>query len=164
MKQYLVNDKIRETIINLIDADGTNRGKFGRLDAIKRAREQGLDLVQVSESTPPVCKIADYGKLRYKDSKSEKKGHSNTQKECWLHNDTAEHDWQIKVNKILEWIRKGHRVRVVVKLEGREKYHRNFRDMASDRLAKFVALHTGKFTHSPIANGDKDVSVVLQPA
>lgn len=161
----VVNDQIRAHLIVLIDKDGENKGQYTKDAAIKLARSQGLDLVQVSSSNPPVCKIVDYGKMMFEKKKNEKKNehHSKEMKEVWFHIKTQQHDIDIKLRKALEWIKKGHRTRFVVKLEGREKRSENHRTMAKQLLTSIVDLHKTVLTAGNISEAEKELSVTCSP-
>jgi len=164
MNTLPVNEQIRAHAVILIGPDGTKRGQFLRAAALTQARTEGLDLIQVSENNPPVCKIGDFGKLQYERRKSER-NHSKQpeQKEMWCHIDTQKHDLDIKLKKVSEWLSKGHKVRMVVKLEGRERYSDIHRQMARDLLLKYVEDNKSVCASGPLSSGLKDVSVLYLP-
>ena len=164
MNNLFVNDQIRSHVVVVIAADGTKKGQFTKAAAILLARNEGLDLVQVSQSMPPVCKITDFGKLQYEKSKAEKKHNKQPeQKETWVHIDTQQHDLDIKFKKVSEWLKKGHKVRVVVKLDGRERYSETHRSMARVMLNKFLEENKSDCAMGPLSSGLKDVSTVFTP-
>jgi len=112
----------------VIDADGKQLGVMPKDQALGIARESGYDLVLVStDVTPPVCKIADYGKMRYEMLKSEKearkKQKSGTLKELKLSTKIGEHDYRVVLNKSLEFLGKGHKVKISLRFKGREVTH-----------------------------------------
>jgi translation initiation factor IF-3 len=163
MKELLVNDQIRSNTVLLIGSKG-EKWQFTRLAAIQKAREEGMDLVQVAPGAPPVCKIMDYGKVRYERAKAEKKTqHQPQQKETWFHIDTAQHDIDIKMKKVVEWLKKGHKVRFVVKLDGRERRSQNHRQMAKDMLQRFIDANKAVCAGGRPIEGEKEISVVLAP-
>lgn len=165
MNNQPVNEQIRSNVVIVIASDGTKKGQFTKAAAIQFARNEGLDLVQVSQSQPPVCKITDFGKMRYEKSKSEKKHNKQPeQKEMWFHIDTAQHDIDIKMKKVLEWMKKGHKVRFVVKLDGRERYSETHRTLAKDMLSKFAESNKAACTMGQLSTGLKDVSAIFSPA
>lgn len=98
------------------------------LDALDLAKKKGLDLVEVApKAKPPVCRIMDYGKYRYKQSKREqearKKQHQVTLKEIKLRPKTGEHDYQFKVKHIERFLGDGDKVKVTIMFRGREMTH-----------------------------------------
>lgn len=123
-----VNDRIRVREVRLIDANGDQLGVVATEDAMVRAREQGLDLVEVAEkSRPPVCKIMDYGKYKYelklKKRQNAKKQHKVVLKEVRIRPKTGEHDYQVKVKHARRFLEKGYKVQVNVLFRGRERAH-----------------------------------------
>ena len=163
MKDFIVNEQIRAPIVKLILSNGEMKGSFSKLAAIQLARSEDMDLVQVSMDNPPVCRIADYGKMKYKASKSDKKTHAPEQKETWLHINTQQHDLDIKTKKIVEWLEAKHRVRVVVKLQGRERHSPVQKQLARDLLQKLAASNVAVATANKVSEGEKDVSIILSP-
>lgn len=128
IKNYLVNERIRADQIRVIDADGSQLGVMSRDQALNTAREKGYDLVLVSAGIePPVCKIADFGKMKYEMMKSEKearkKQKSGTMKELKLSTKIGEHDYQVVLNKSVDFLGKGHKVRIMLRFKGREVTH-----------------------------------------
>lgn len=110
----------------MIDEKGVQLGTFDTYEAIKMARERGLDLVEVAAtSRPPVCKILDYGKLKYtkkkKNQEAKKKQSVVNVKEMQLRPRTEEHDFQTKLRHIIEFLKEdGDKVKVTVMFRGRE--------------------------------------------
>lgn len=126
--QFVINDKIRSSQIRLIDENGINCGVVITRDALNQAYNVNLDLVQISDQSDyPVCKILDYGKFRYDQSKKQKesikksKASSVSTKEIWFRPVTDTHDIEIKTNKIRKFLEKGHRVKIGIKFRGRER-------------------------------------------
>ncbi len=123
-----VNDRIRATEVRLIGEDGSQLGVFPLRDALALAEEAGLDLVEVSpDAKPPVCRLTDYGKFKYQQSKkaheAKKKQTIVETKEVTLTPNTDSHDLETKQNHIRRWVAERHRVRVGVKFRGRELSH-----------------------------------------
>jgi len=131
-----VNYEIKSRRIVLIDADGTKRGEFLRDDAIKMAKESGLDLVVVNSGSVPICKIMDYGKFLYQQKKKGKKGASSKLKEVKLTPVTDVHDFQVRVKRARAFLEKGHRVKVTMVFKGR---HRYFKDQGAEKCREFHA-------------------------
>ncbi len=114
--------------VRVIDDAGNQLGVMPPHEALKKAREQGLDLVEISPSAvPPVCKIMDFGKFRYEQNKQEheqRKHHKAGQiKEVKFRPTTAEHDWQVRKNRILDFLSHGYKVKAMIFHRGREMAH-----------------------------------------
>ncbi|MCD6317616.1 translation initiation factor IF-3, partial [Candidatus Aerophobetes bacterium] len=112
----LVNEKIRASKIRLIDAQGKQLGILSLKQALDIARREGLDLVEVApQATPPVCRLLDYGKLKYqldkKKRKTKKKQSSDVLKEIRLSYHIGKHDLEIKTKKIYRFLQEGHKVK-----------------------------------------------------
>ena len=165
-KDLIINEQIRANIVTLILANGDNKGQFTKAAAIQMARNDGMDLIQVAPGNPPICRIADYGKLRYKATKAEKKHDGPKLKEIKFGIKIADHDLDVKLRKIEELTQKGHKVMVVAELEGREKYGINFKEMGRTKL-KSVTDHfatTLAFTPFSEADGKKfTIRTTLSP-
>ncbi len=115
--------------MRLIDEKGEQVGIFSLEKALGIAQEKGGDLVEVSsEANPPVCRILDYGKFKYQQEKRRKKAkkkHSaNALKEVRLSCRIGEHDFEVKVKKICEFLEEGHRVKLSLRFRGREMIYK----------------------------------------
>lgn len=123
-----VNEKIRALEVRLIGEEGQQLGVVSTREALERAEDVGLDLVEVSpDAVPPVCKLIDYGKYKYQQSKkaqeAKKKQVVVEVKEIQITPSTDKHDLQTKQNHIRRWIEEKCRVRVYVRFRGREMSH-----------------------------------------
>ena len=123
-----INDRIKATEVRLISDTGEQVGVLPIREALTRAEELGLDLVEVSpDAKPPVCRLIDYGKFKYQQSKkaqeAKKKQVVIEVKEINLTPNTDKHDIETKQNHIKRWIAEKARVRVGVKFRGREMSH-----------------------------------------
>ncbi|MEJ5377415.1 MAG: translation initiation factor IF-3 [bacterium] len=128
LQDTAVNEKIRAPEVRVIDPEGKQLGIMTREAALKLAAEYELDLVEVSaKSVPPVCRIMDYGKFKYQQSKKvqeAKKKQSYVQiKEVKVRPKTDEHDLQIKIRQMKDFLGKGHKVKVSLMFRGREISH-----------------------------------------
>lgn len=125
----------------VIDDTGQNLGSIDTFKAIEIAREKQLDLVEVSPNlNPPVCKIMDYGKHRYKVSKQTRQ-HNAKQKKVETKNvrisvRTEGHDLEFKARNVIKFMAKGHRVKAEIVLRGREKANTDF---AKNKFENFIA-------------------------
>jgi len=123
-----VNERIRVREVRVVDEDGTQIGIMRTLDALDLAKKKKLDLVEVAPNArPPVCRIMDYGKYRYKQTKREhearKKQHNVSLKEIKLRPKTGEHDYQFKVKHIERFLKQLNKVKVTIMFRGREMSH-----------------------------------------
>ena len=126
-----VNHKIRSSEVRLISETGEQVGVVPISEALARAEEVGLDLVEVSpEAKPPVCKLIDYGKYKYqlskKNQEAKKKQAVVEVKEVNITPNTDTHDLETKRNHVRRWILDKNRVKVFVKFRGREMSHTEF--------------------------------------
>lgn len=125
-QQNRINESIRITPIRVIDQDGTQLGVISTADALKKAQDQGLDLVEVApEAKPPVCRIMDFGKFKYDKSKrtSKNKAHQTKLKEIRVRPKTGKHDIDFKVKKAVGFLKHNDKVQVTVLFRGREMAH-----------------------------------------
>ena len=151
------NEAIRVPEIRVIGADGNQLGVMATQQALQMAREQGLDLVEVSPtSRPPVCRIMDFGKYKYEQSKktkqSKKKQHTLQVKEVKFRPKTEEHDYQFKKRHAEEFLEKHYKVKVTLMFRGRELDHKELGYRMLDRLTKDLA-HISVVERSPEFEG-----------
>ena len=121
----MINEQIRDKEVRLIDADGTQMGVMPGRDAQRIADEKRLDLVKISPTAkPPVCKIMDYSKFRFEQSKKEKEARKKQRtidiKELRLSPNIDVHDIAVKVKKAIGFLKDGDKVKVTVRFRGRE--------------------------------------------
>lgn len=125
-KQQRINESIRVTPIRVIAEDGEQLGVIDTEVALTRAKEAGLDLVEVAPlEKPPVCRIMDYGKFKYQQKKRQNKGHVHQvqNKEIRLRPKIGEHDFITKVNRAKGFLEKRDKVQFSVIFRGRENAH-----------------------------------------
>ena len=123
-----MNERIRAREIRVIGEDGEQFGILSVNEAIALANEKGLELVEISpNATPPVCKIMDYGKFKYEKTKKEKENKKKQKniviKEIRIKPHIDEHDKDTKISQIEKFIAKEYKVKVSLRLSGREKMH-----------------------------------------
>jgi translation initiation factor IF-3 len=128
--QVNFNEKIRVREVRLIDEDGKQLGIVPTPEALRIAREKELDLVEISpKATPPVCKIMDYGKFKYQLAKkaheARKKATVIQVKEMKLGLKIEEHDLQVKLRHMKEFLTDGDKVKITVMFRGREILHKD---------------------------------------
>jgi translation initiation factor IF-3 len=136
-----VNERIRAREIRVVDDEGKQLGIMPPYEAMKIARERGLDLVEVSPTAnPPVCRIINYGKYLYQQSKREHEARKNQRsielKEVKFRPRTGAHDFETKRNQIARFLEEGSKVKATVMFRGREMAHRNLGWEMMDRLVK----------------------------
>ena len=136
-----INQMIREREVRLIGEDGAQLGVRSAQEALELAEEAGLDLVEVApQVNPPVCRIMDYGKYKYIQSKRQqeaKKRQKTIQvKEVKLRPKTDQHDFQVKARRAREFLAQGNKVKVTLRFRGREMVHRDLGRRHLDALAE----------------------------
>ena len=161
-----INREIRTPTVRLIDKEGKQVGVVDISTALNQAKEDQLDLVEISpNAAPPVCKIIDYGKYRYqltkKERDSKKLQHQAKLKEIKLKPNIDEHDIQVKLKRAREFIKKGNKVKVTCTFRGREMAHTE----VGERLAKrFIEeLSEEATTESAPKLVGRNLSMVLAP-
>ena len=124
------NERIRSLQVQVIGSDGKNLGTLDTREAINLARQEGLDLIEISpNANPPVCKIIDIGKYKYdlqkKANKAKKKQKIINLKEIKLRPVTEIHDYNFKIKNAQKFLTKGDKVKFTVQFKGREMQHTN---------------------------------------
>lgn len=142
-KDININEKIRVREVRLIDDSGGQLGIVQTVDALRMAREQELDLVEVSpKTTPPVCKIMDYGKYKYqiakKAAEAKKKQTVIQIKEMKLGLKIDGHDLMFKIKHIREFLGDGAKVKVIVMFKGREMLHQEVGKQLAEKIIDSV--------------------------
>ncbi|MEE8189147.1 MAG: translation initiation factor IF-3 [Kiloniellales bacterium] len=134
-----VNTAIAVAEVRLIDADGENVGVVSTADALERADNAGLDLVEISPGAePPVCKILDYGRFKYEDQKrkneARKKQKTIDVKEIKMRPNIDHHDYDVKMRSIQRFLGDGDKVKVTMRFRGREMAHQELGLKVLDRV------------------------------
>jgi translation initiation factor IF-3 len=125
-----INREIRVPSVQLIDAEGENRGVLNIADAITLAEEAGLDLVEIApNSQPPVCKLLDYGKFKFSAQKKAAEARKNQKtvevKEIKMRPNIDDHDYDVKMRAMRRFFDEGDKVKVTLRFRGREMAHQN---------------------------------------
>lgn len=136
-----MNDGIRAREVRVVDEDNEQLGIMSLRDALRAAEERNSDLVNVAPNAkPPVCRIMDYGKFRYEQSKKEKESKKNQKivllKEVRMTPNIEEHDFNVKLKNVLKFLKEGSKVKVSVRFRGREITHQNLGQKLLLKLAK----------------------------
>lgn len=166
IKELLINSDIREKEVRLLDADGTQLGIMSSREANALADERNLDLVMISPTAkPPVCKIMDYGKYRYETTKREKENRKNQKivevKEVWLSATIDVGDLNTKAKQANKFISDGNRVRVSIRLKGRQQARP---ELALKVMTDFFELvkENAQMDKPPVTEG-RVVAMLLTP-
>ena len=136
-----INDRITIRQVRLIDAEGENVGLVATEEALRMAREAGVDLVEVNaNSRPPVCRVMDYGRYKYEQNKkaheSKQKQHRSKLKTIRLRPKTDPHMLEIRVNKAREFLERGDKVQLMILFRGREMAHQELGIKHCQEVAK----------------------------
>jgi len=162
-----VNRQIRVPKVRVVGADGSQLGVLQTRDALQLAQDQGLDLVEVApNAVPPVCKIIDYGKFRYEQTKREKESkktqHQVKVKEIKVKPNIDDHDLDTKIRHAREFLEKGNKVKVTCMFRGREvAYPENGRKVV-ERLIE--NLSDVSAVEAPAKMMGRNLFCVLAPA
>ena len=161
-----INDRIRAPEVQVISRDKKNLGTFPINEAIKMAKEEGLDLIEIApNANPPVCKIIDIGKYKYeaqkKANKAKKKQKKIELKEIKLRPVTEVHDYNFKLKNALKFLSKGDKVKFTIRFKGRELMHSN---LGNDLMKRIIedTKSFGKIEMNPKFDG-KQMIMVIQP-
>ena len=163
-----INHQIRAKEVRLLGPEGENFGVLALSEALAKAEEEGLDLIEISpNANPPVAKIMEYGKFQYEQQKKRReikaKSHVTETKSVQVKIGTGEHDLGLKARKAAEWLTEGHRVKVDLFLWGRYKYM-DFKFL-KDRLELFLKLIPAEYKIAdPISKSPKGLSTTLERA
>ena len=133
----MINNRIRSQEVRVIDQDGKQLGVLNLTEALRISRERNLDLVQVTDKTdPPVCKIMDFGKYLYAQEKKKKKEKKvSTLKMVRIGFNISPHDLETKAKMIEKFLKKGDKVKIEMRLRGRERALENF---ARKKIQEFL--------------------------
>ena len=143
-KEIRINHRIRAREVRVIDDNGDQLGVMNTPDAIKKAEEVGLDLVEIAPTaTPPVCRIMDNSKYKYEQEKKEKEARKKQKvihlKEIRMGPKIGEHDYQFKVKHLTDFLKKGDKVKVTMIFRGREMAHIDLGRKILDRLSSDIS-------------------------
>jgi translation initiation factor IF-3 len=125
-----INEAIRAREVRLIDENGQNVGIVSKFDALAKATEAGLDLVEISpDAEPPVCKILDFGKFKYQEQKKAAEARKNQKvveiKEIKMRPGIDDHDYDVKMRAMQRFFEEGDKVKVTLRFRGREMAHQH---------------------------------------
>jgi translation initiation factor IF-3 len=160
------NERIRAPEVQVISSDGNNLGIISTKKATEMAKEEGLDLIEISpNANPPVCKIIDIGKYKYdlqkKTNKAKKKQKIVNLKEIKLRPVTDVHDYNFKIKNAQRFLEKGDKVKFTVRFKGREMQHTNLGKDLMQRIIQDI-IKVGKVEVQPKFEG-KQIIMIIQP-
>ena len=161
-----VNGKIRAREVRVVASDGKQLGVLQLGEAINLARAQGVDLVEVApNATPPVCRLVDYGKYRYEQSKKEKEAkkhqHANKVKEIQLSATIDPHDFSVKVGHAVDFLCEEMKVKITLRFRGREMAHQEYGFQVVQKFLQAIAPY-GHPDADPKLIG-RGINVMLSP-
>ncbi len=160
------NERIRAPQVQVISSEGKNLGTLSTQEAISIARQEGLDLIEISpNANPPVCKIIDIGKYKYdlqkKAHKAKKKQRVMNLKEIKLRPVTEIHDYNFKIKNAQKFLTKGDKVKFTVQFRGREMQHTKLGYELMTRITNDTA-NLGKVEVQPKFEG-RQIVMIIQP-
>ena len=160
------NEQITASEVRVISSTGQQLGIISIREALNHAEDEGYDLVEVSpDARPPVCKIIDYGKLKYREQKSKKEAKKKQKtievKEIKMRPGIDKHDYQVKVKALAKFIGEGNKVKVSMRFRGREMEHQNLGFDLLKKLTEEVSLYA-KVEVPPKGEG-KQIMMILVP-
>ncbi len=160
------NHRINSPEVQVISSEGENLGILKTNDAISRAKDEGLDLIEIAPNAkPPVCKIMDMGKFKYDQQKKASKAKKNQKKvelkEIKLRPVTGVHDYTFKIKNAQKFLSKGDKVKFTVKFKGRELQHKHLGNRLMDKIIQDMQ-DIGKVELHPKFDG-KQMIMVIQP-
>ena len=161
-----INDRIRALEVQVISSDKQNLGTFSLKEAVEMAKQDGLDLIEISpNANPPVCKITDIGKYKYdlqkKANKAKRKQKIINLKEIKLRPVTEIHDYNFKIKNAQKFLEKGDKVKFTVKFKGREMQHTHLGNQLMDRIISDTSA-LGKVEVPPKFEG-RQIIMIIQP-
>ncbi len=165
-KNLRTNEQIRVREVRLIDDKGEQMGVVPAVEALRMARELGLDLVEIApQSVPPVCKILDYGKFKFEQEKKLKDNRKNQKivkiKEIRMQPKIDDHDLDFKSKHVREFLNEGNKVKVTIRFRGRELAHTEIgEDVLRSVLGRIDGLYN--LERPPTMEG-RFMSMILSP-
>ncbi|WP_347490781.1 translation initiation factor IF-3 [Desulfoscipio sp. XC116] len=165
-RDHRINEGIRVREVRVVDVDGKQLGVLPTREAFKLAEEKQLDLVEIApQAKPPVCRIMDYGKFRYEQSKREKEARKNQRiinvKEVKLRPNIEDHDFEVKAKNAVRFLKDGDKVKVTIMFRGRQIVHPDLGKKLLVRMAEQVT-DLANVERQPKLEG-KNMIMILAP-
>ena len=159
-----INDRIRAPKVRVVSGGGEQLGIMNTREAVAKAKSLGLDLVEVTSTTdPPVCRVVNYGKYKYEQSKL-KKGKSKSatrMKEVKFRPRTEEHDYNVKLGRAETFLEGGHKLRVQLQFRGRENAHREVGFQVMERIKEDLKTMANVDQDARLAG--RNIIMILSP-
>ena len=160
------NNRINSSEVQVIDNDGQNLGVLNLQEAIRKAKNEGFDLIEIAPNAkPPVCKIMDIGKYKYDQQKKANKAKKNQKKvelkEIKLRPVTEVHDYSFKIKNAQKFIAKGDKGKFTIRFKGRELQHKDLGHVLMEKI-KTDMQSIGRVESQPKFDG-KQMIMVIQP-
>jgi translation initiation factor IF-3 len=164
--EHQLNEEIRDKEVRVIGPDGAQLGIMSSADALNHAAELELDLVKIApQAQPPVCRIMDYGKFRFEQSKKEKEARKNQHvvevKEVRMSPNIDSNDFNVKLKNAQKFLKDGNRVKVTVRFRGREMAHTNLGEQLLKQFGESCA-EVASVDKNPKLEG-RNMSMFLSP-
>ncbi len=165
-KNFRINDQIKVNEVRLINENGEMTGITPIAQAMQMAVDAGLDLVEVSPNAePPVCKIANFGKMKYelqkKAADAKKKQKVVDTKEVKLSINIGKGDYDVKMKQVIKFIEKGDKVKLSIKMKGREMSHLELADQMMANVTEDVSS-VAKFESNPRMEGRQMIGILVK--
>ncbi|HYB08685.1 MAG TPA: translation initiation factor IF-3 [Alphaproteobacteria bacterium] len=161
-----INEQIRAAEVRLIDENGENIGVVSIAQALGRAEQAGLDLVEIAPGAiPPVVKILDFGKFKYEEQKKKNEARKKQKvieiKEIKMRPSIDDHDYQIKMRAVVKFLEEGDKVKVTLRFRGRELVHQEIGMRVLERVRGDLS-ELGKVEQFPKMEG-RQMTMVIAP-
>lgn len=166
IEKLRINHQIQAQELRVITGDGQNLGILTKQEALDKAKDLGMDLIEISpNAVPPIAKIMDYGKFEYTENKKLKQSKAKSKtaevKSLQVKVGTGDHDLELKAKKASSWLKEGDRVRINLFLPGRTKFlDEKFLRERMERLLKLIS--TDYKISDPVKKGPKGLTIMIE--
>lgn len=166
INDLMINEEIRDREVRVVDQNGEQMGVFPIREALEMAEERQLDLVKIApQARPPVCKLMDYGKYRFEQSKKEREFRKNqkviTVKEVRLSATIEEHDIDVKFKAAVKFLKEGNKVKATIRFRGRQIAHSEIGRQVMAEFAERIKEY-GTVDKAPQIEG-RNMSMIISP-
>ena len=166
INDLMINEEIRDREVRVVDQNGEQLGVMSSRDALALAEEHQLDLVKIApQARPPVCKLMDYGKYRFEQSKKEREFRKNqkviTVKEVRLSATIEDHDVDVKFKNAVKFLKDGNKVKVTIRFRGRQITHSEIGRQVMNEFAERIKEY-GTVDKAPQIEG-RNMSMFITP-
>ena len=166
INDLMINEEIRDREVRVVDQNGEQLGVMSSRDALALAEQRQLDLVKIApQARPPVCKLMDYGKYRFEQSKKEREFRKNqkviTVKEVRLSATIEDHDVDVKFKNAVKFLKEGNKVKVTIRFRGRQITHSEIGRQVMTEFAERIKEY-GTVDKAPTIEG-RNMSMFITP-